>query len=184
MPGSPGGSSYWSRTGTTLSPATAGDVITQGTYDSSSDSGVGAYIGSGSIIGQQALGASSTAPVFQVRRGSGAPTINLRSAGEADFASDVKIIGTGTLAAPNISLNADGSISTPFFISANSGAFAFKRPDENQQVSMNSGTVSYSMPKSAAIQGLNTSTNRNYFAVDYDAQRSLVMTAAITPTSP
>ena len=104
------GTNYWDRSASTLSPVNTGDVIKQGSYDSSSDAGVGAYIGGGSIIGQQALGASSTAPVIQVRRGSGDPTINLRSAGEADFASTVSIIGTGTSAAPNISLNANGGL--------------------------------------------------------------------------
>lgn len=76
---------------------------------------------------------------------------------------DSVAIGSG-----NITLNADGSISTPWFVSTNIGAFAFKRPNENQQVSMNSGAESYSLPVSCAIQGINTSTNQNYFAIDYN----------------
>ena len=68
-------------------------AVKQGEYDSSNNGATGAYIGSGSIISQQSISMNVNAPAFQVRRGSGSPTINLRSGGSADFAGDV-IVGS------------------------------------------------------------------------------------------
>ena len=66
------------------------DVIKQGTYDSSSNTSTGAYIGNGSIISQQSTSVGEGAPAFQVRRGSAEPTVNIRSNGSADFAGAVQ----------------------------------------------------------------------------------------------
>lgn len=88
------------------------------------------------------------------------------------------LTGNLTLGTDNkITLNAtDGSgefvgdltaINSQFRATA-AGAFAFSRDNENYQVSMNSGAVSFTGPTSCAIQGFYKDTNTNTFAIYYD----------------
>ena len=97
--------------------ATFAGVIKQGSYDSSSANGRGAYIGSGYIIGQQPAAAIGAIPIWQGRYGAGdnAVTSEIFANGNAKFAGTVSaksFVVTGGSGGPSytpLTLNNDGS---------------------------------------------------------------------------
>ncbi len=110
-----GGTSYWDRTGTTLSPVNVGDMVTVGTYDESSDTAkgtrIGLFTGNSAVQTQVPLTTAGSSGVYDVYQGTN-KTINFTAGGSAKFVGAVSSSATtGTYATlqPTGTLQARGA---------------------------------------------------------------------------